>query len=183
MEFDDLKSDWQNTGSASIDEKHLRQMTRVSQHPTLKKLRLKMIIEVVLLSMLLFVYYDGFDGAKKPLYANVLLVFAIGCYIANNVIGYIFIKNPVKGNNILLSIQAQAKVLKRLSVLSMLFSFVYAAALLLFFSSSIEFTLKKYLLLATVCVVSVILFFFSFKNWKTKIIHFEKLHEELATQF
>ena len=181
MDFNDLKAEWQNAGSGSIDEKSLRIMMKVIQHPTLKKLRLKMFIEAVLMTLVLFVYYDGFDGDKKPFYVNFLLVVAIVCHIMNNMIGYMFIKNPITADSILSSMRNLVITLKRMSIMSMIFSIIYACALLFFFTSSIVFTPKKYVLLAIMIVTSISVFYFSFKDWKAKIGHFEKIIFDLTS--
>ena len=175
MDINDLKLDWQNAGAGSVSEEQLRLMTKISQHPTLKKLRIKLILEAVFLTILLFVYYDGFDGDKKPVYANVLLVLSLLLYITNNILGFLFIKNPVRGQNISLSVQRLAIALKRMSLFSLLSSIVYTATLLFFFSVSIEFTSQKYVLLGLMIISFATISYFSYKKWKKKIDHFSRV--------
>jgi len=172
MDINDLRAEWQNAGGGLVNEEKLRLMTKISQHPTLKKLRIKLILETVFLTILLFVYYDGFDGDKKPLYANVLLVLSILLYITNNVVGFLYIKNPVRANNISLSVQNHIIVLKRMSVFSLLSSVIYAVTLLFYFSVSIKFTSLKYVLVIILILSFAAVFYFSYKKWKNKIDHF-----------
>jgi len=174
MDINDLRAEWQNAGSGSVSEETLRLMTKISQHPTLKKLRIKLILETVFLTILLFVYYDGFDGDKKPLYANALLVLSILLYITNNVLGYLFIKNPVRANNISLSVQKHLLVLKRMSIFSLLSSIFYAVTLLFYFSNSIKFTSSKYLLVVILVLIFAAVFYYSYKKWKNKIDKFSR---------
>ncbi|TDE17556.1 hypothetical protein [Dyadobacter psychrotolerans] len=172
MDIKDLKAEWQKAGSGSVNEETLKLMTKISQHPTLRKLRIKLISEAIFLIILLFVYYDGFDGDKKPIYVNVLLVLSILLYITNNFLGFLFIKNPVRGNNIIVSLQKLCLVLKRMTVFSLLSSTIYAATLIFYFSVSVEFTFLKYILLGTMMLIFVIISFFSYKKWKQKIDYF-----------
>ena len=50
MEFDDLKSNWQHAGKPTKSVAELQLMTRVQQHPRLRRIRLKLLIETVLIS-------------------------------------------------------------------------------------------------------------------------------------
>ncbi|WAC14407.1 hypothetical protein [Dyadobacter pollutisoli] len=178
MNIDDLKSGWQNAGGQSLTEKELEMMTKIQNHPSLKKVRLKFIIEATLLTILLFVYYDGFDGAEKPFYVNMLLVVSILMYLTNNLIGYFFTKNPVNAVNIKQSLARQVDTLKKISVFSMLSSIIYGSSLLLFLTSEIAFTQRKYIILAGIVIAFALLFYYSFINWQRKIAHFKLLEEE-----
>jgi len=175
MDINDLKADWQNAGSELVNEEKLKLMTKISQHPTLKKLRIKLILETVFLTVLLFVYYDAFDGDQKPMYANLLLVSSVLLYLANNVLGFLFIKNPIRAENISLSVQKQVLTLKRLSVFSLLSSSIYAVTLIFYFSVSVKFTSFKYVLLSLLIFSFTAIFYFSYKKWKNKIDHFSRV--------
>src|SRR5664279_1488164 len=105
MELNDLKSNWQNAGGASKSECELQKMTKITRSPAIQRIRKKLIIETIALLMFSVVYYDWFDGDKKPVYANVLLLSSVLLYILNDVIGYIAIANPISGLNLKLSIQ------------------------------------------------------------------------------
>ena len=165
MELNDLKSGWQAAGSAFTNEVNLQKMTRVTQHPSLKKIRTKLIIETIGLVFFLFVYYDWFDGDKKPFAVNVLLVSSLLLYILNDVIGYISIARPVRGINLKLSIQNYLMRIKRLSVFSLIISFLYSISIIIFFTSVINFTKEKKLILAGLIIVLFQMVFLSFKTW------------------
>jgi hypothetical protein len=178
MNIDDLKYGWQNAGGPSLTEKELEMMTKIQNHPSLKKIRLKLMIEATFLTVLLFVYYDGFDGAEKPLYVNILLIISILMYLSNNLIGFFLIKNPVNAASIKQSLARQVTTLKKISMFSMLSSVTYASALLFFLSSEIIFTQRKYILLAVMIVTAAMLFYYSYISWQRKIAHFKLLEEE-----
>ncbi len=175
MNIDDLKSEWQHAARELHTEKELAMMTRVRNHPALRKIRIKFVIEIAALTGLLFLYYDALDGAEKPIYINILLISSILLYILNNVLGYIQIQNPPVSGNIRESLEMQARSLKRLARLSMVSSVVYAAASLLFLTYQTVFTQRKYIILSALIIVFAQLFYYSRISWKRKIAHFDEL--------
>ena len=58
MELNDLKSGWQNAGGVFKSQEDLQRMTKVTNHPSLKKIRAKLIAETIGLTLFLFIYYD-----------------------------------------------------------------------------------------------------------------------------
>lgn len=178
MNIDDLKSDWQHAGQEPHSEKELAMMTRVRNHPALRKLRIKFVTEMVALTALLFLYYDAFDGVQKPLYVNALLIASIFLYILSNAIGYFQIQNPSISGNIRESLSRQGSTLKRMAVLSLMSSAVYAAALLLFLTHQIAFTQRKYIIMSALIVGFILMFYYSWISWKRKIGHFSQLEAD-----
>ena len=89
MEQDALKSAWQSMDANRKTNTELSTMMRESSHPVLKQIRKQLILETIAFTALLFVYYDFFDGDRKPFYANMLLVMAMLFVIAHNIMGYI----------------------------------------------------------------------------------------------
>jgi hypothetical protein len=178
MNIDDLKSDWQRAGEQPHSEKELAMMTRVRNHPVLSKLRIKFVTEIVALTALLFLYYDALDGAEKPLYINAFLVLGISLFILNNALGYFQIQNPVITGNIRESLAHQRGILKKLAVLSLVSSVVYATALLLFLTYQTAFTQRKYIIMSGLIVAFVLMFYYSWISWKRKISHFSQLEAD-----
>nr|WP_295928357.1 hypothetical protein [uncultured Dyadobacter sp.] len=178
MNIDDLKSDWQQDGSEPLSETQLAAMTRVRNHPSLHKLRIKFLTEIAALGAFLFVYYDGLDGAAKPLLVNALLIISILLYMFNNALGYFQIQNPSVTGNIRNALAKQAHALKRLAVLSLVSSIVYATALLIFLTYQTAFTQRKYIILSALIVAFVLLFYYSWISWQRKIAHFKQLEAD-----
>lgn len=173
MELNELKSGWQNAGGNYRTEADLERMTKLNQHPTLKRIRTKLIIETVVLSFFLIVYYDWFDGDKKPLYANLLLFAAVLLFILNDVIGYISLAKPVMKENLRSSVQHLLSKVKRLSMLSLVVSFLYSVCMLAFFLSIITFTKEKSFILLGMILVLVQLTHISYKVWRNWISKLE----------
>ena len=169
MELNDLKSGWQNAGASFKNEADLKKMTQITHHPTLKKIRTKLIVETIGLVFFLFVYYDWFDGDKKPFNVNVLLVSSLLLYILNDVIGYISIARPIRGINLKLSIQNYLLRIKRLSIVSLIISLAYSISIIVFFTSVINFTKEKRLILAGIIIVLFQIILLSFRIWNRRI--------------
>lgn len=165
MELNDLKSGWQNAGGDLKSEADLQRMTRMVNHPSIKKIRTKLIVETIVLLFFLFIYYDWFDGDQKPFYANLALVVGLLLYIFNDVIGYISITNPVRGTNLKLSIQNYLMRIERLSVSSIIITFLYSISIIIFFTSVITFTKEKGLMLVFSTVIVFQLILLSFRMW------------------
>lgn len=165
MELIDLKSNWQNSGGPIKSEAELLQMVKITHHPSLKKIRTKLIAEAIFLLVFLVIYYDWFDGGKKPFYVNALLVTGLLLYIANDIIGYVAIAKPISGLNLKLSITDYFTRIKRLAVLSLAFSFLYSISLIVFFTSVIHFNKEKKLLLSGLAIVLFQLMLWSYRVW------------------
>jgi hypothetical protein len=165
MELDDLKSGWQAAGDASKTEADILKMTRITNHPSLQRIRTKLMMEAILLTFFLVVYYDWFDGDKKPLYANVLLVSSLLAYILNDVIGYVSLRKPIRGSNLKLSIENYLAGIKRLSVLSITASILYSVCFIIFFTSLINFNKEKYFILLGIIILLVQAMFWSIRIW------------------
>lgn len=165
MELNDLKSNWQNAGGSFKSHAELLNMAKIINHPSLKKIRTKLIVETTFLLLFLFIYYSGFDGNKKPLYANIVLVAGLLLFIANDIIGYIAIAKPIRGSNLKLSITKYFTRIKRLAILSLAFSFLYSIALIIFFTSVIHFTREKRFLLLGLIIILLQLMFWSYRVW------------------
>lgn len=177
MELNDLKSGWQNASGAFKSEADLQKMTQITRHPSLKKIRTKLIVETIGLIFFLFVYYDWFDGDKRPFYVNLLLVGSLLLYISNDVIGYVSIARPIRGINLKLSIQNYLMRVKRLSFFSLIISLLYSVSIIVFFTSVINFTKEKRLILAGIIIVLFQMFFLSLKIWTKRI---NKLKQQVS---
>jgi len=180
MEIDNLKSNWKKAGQGKKNQTELLMMTKINNHPKLKRIRLKLIIETILILVFLAVYYDGFDGATKPLWANMLLIGTTTAYIIARFAGWLVLINPIKGDDLKKSLSRFQQVLKRMAISILITSFLFGLAIISFFTSSIHFTTGKYVVLAAMIVTLLVLVYVSSRNWlkrmnsiKATLIEFE----------
>ncbi len=177
MDLNELKSGWQKAGGSFKSEADLRRMTRIMNHPSIKKIRTKLVIEIIVLLFILFIYYDWFDGDQKPFYANLALVAGLLLYIVNDVIGLICILKPVNTMNLKESVAEYLMRVKRLSVFSVIIAFLYSISIMIFFASAINFTKEKGLVLVFSSVIMFQLILLSFNVWKKRI---DNLKQQVA---
>ena len=181
MEQYPLKAAWQGITDKSKTDTELKTMLQEKSHPVLKRIRKQLIIETVGFAAFLLVYYDFFDGDRKPLYTNVLLVMAVGFALMHNVIGYRFTKQPVKGDNIQQSLNNQLSTMKTYAIVSVLSRVLVAACLLVFFMSVISFNAEKYWMLAVVISVFVVQMGLLSRLWIGRIRQIKGAMESFAS--
>lgn len=169
MEFDVIKSNWKKAGAGIKDQNELIMMTKIKNHPSIKRIRFKFIIETTLIIVFLAAYYDGFDGATKPLWANFLLIGATTLYIIVRFTGWLVLRNPIKGDNLKTSLITFQNKLHRMAIYILLTSFLFGSAIILFFASSIDFTGGKYFTLAGMVLSLVLLVYLSSRNWFKRV--------------
>lgn len=169
MEFDNLKSNWKKTGQGRKNQTELLMMTKIKNHPSIKRMRIKLIIETILIIAFLAVYYDGFDGATKPFWANILLIGTSTAYIVIRFIGWLVLRNPIKEGNLKKSLVSFQCTLKRMAITILISSFLFGSAIISFFTSSIEFTQGKYFILAGMIISLILLVYLSSQHWRKRI--------------
>ena len=169
MDIAEFESDWKKIMVQKKDKSALELMTKVKSHPRIKRMRLKLMIEFMALTLFLFLYYDGFDGHSKPLWSNILLVTMAVIYIATRIIGWHTLRNPIKADNLRESMESLYKKLKRIAIWNILASFFLAVGVILFFSSVIVFAQEKCAMLIGMILFLGVFLIISSRNWITQI--------------
>lgn len=130
--MEDLFAAWNDVNTTSALHTGL---LRERQHPVLKQIRKQMVIELVGFVLFLTVYYDFFDGDRKPVYANVLLVVAMLGVIAGNIVGYVFAKQGVIGTNLRESLRMHLEKMKVYAVVAVMARGLMMASVMVFFNA------------------------------------------------
>ncbi len=101
MDLDQYKSQWQNSGKdAARNTQQLQEMLQLQQNRHLRRFRLKLIIESVVLLAFLLIFRDAFDGQEKPWLLNAILIVAILAVIGHNTLTYRAIHLGLQGNDL-----------------------------------------------------------------------------------
>ena len=179
MELDELKSDWKNLTPDTKTGDALRQMIQKNSHPVLKGIRRQLVIETALFTVFLLVYYSGFDGSQKPLYANVLLVTAMLLVIGHNILGYLAAQNIVIGSDLKVSLENYLAKVRRYAIVSVSSRAAASMCLLLFFSSTVTFSSGKLLILLGMILVIPVQVFFLSRIWRKRIRSLKKVLRQL----
>jgi cation transport ATPase len=169
MDINDLKTDWNRIETNKKSRKELMMMIKIQNHPKLNRIRIRLIIEIVMLVAFLAAYNDIFDGPEKPLWVNVILIFSAVLFILTDAIGYWVLQNPIQESNLRESLTKLHTKIKRLSIFSLIASFLFGLSVVLFFTSTIVFTPLKYLQSAGLLIALMFMLYISYKSWAQRM--------------
>lgn len=164
MDFENIKATWERAGTGKKSRDQLSDMISGT-----KKIRRRLMIEAAMILVFMAVYYDGFDGADKPLWANALLLAAAIAYVLTRYAGWRTLGNPVKEKDLKKSLSRFQRSLKQILVSSLTTSFLFGSAIILFFTSSVDLTRKKYFILAGMLLWLVAVLYLSHRKWRERI--------------
>jgi hypothetical protein len=180
MAKDALQSAWQQMPAERESSRAIKSMIQTGNHPVLKRIRRQLIIESAAFAALLVVYYDIFDGDKKPFIANVLLVAGLVLSIVHNFIGYHLANGRLQGDTLIASVQQQLTKLKQYAVFSVLSRGLAGGCLLFFFSMAITYTSTKYWILAGIVLFFAVQLFVLYKVWARRIGELQQVAKDLS---
>lgn len=169
MEIDDLKSDWNAIQPIPKSEEALLLMLKENTHPVLKSIRIQIRIEVTGWVLFLMVYYSMFDGAKKPLWVNLVLIIGLLMPIFHSLYGYYYNKYLAGGSNIKMGLEQLYSRLKNYALFSVVARIGFISGLLLFFTYPIHFTTTKYYLLVLIIIGFIIQLFVFYRIWNRRL--------------
>lgn len=178
MNLDHLKSNWKQAGAGNRNQHELWAMTQIKNHPDIQRIRLKLIIETMAIIVFLMVYYDAFDGADRPFWANAILVVATSFYVIVRISGWLLLSNPIQGDNLKTSLILFKNKIKQIAVLILLSSFLFGAAVIGFFASSIDLTPGKYMVLVGMLMTLILLVYISSRIWLKRLAGVKKTLSE-----
>lgn len=175
--MNELKTGWANAGHHFKKKEDLEKMKKMIRHPVIKRIRTRLLMQVAALSLFLLVYYDWFDGDKRPMYANLALVTGLVMYLLNDILGYLLLIKPVGEASLKQSLLEYLTRVKKLSVLSVMVTLLYSTSLFVFFTATIAFSKEKWLTLLFSTVIVFQLIRLSSRLWSRWI---KKLNQQIA---
>lgn len=169
MENDDLKSLWKELKMPEKDQTELSTMLKEQNHPVLRSIKRQAIFEFLALAAFLFCYYTMFDGNKKPLLINLILVFAIAFNMLNHLKIYRLQQNFRAGSNLLNDVSSFAEKLKTSQIQTIMSKVILAIGLILFFTDGIELNEKKWYAIAVIVVIFMLQLLLLNKIWQKRV--------------
>jgi hypothetical protein len=164
-----LQAAWQGATPEKQTPEALKNMLAESKHPVLKRIRKQLLIELPGFGAFLLVYYDFFDGDRKPAYANALLITGVVLVLLHNVWGYLLTRNRMDAGNVTITLQRHANRLRSWAITSVVCRAIAFVCILLFFTSVVTFTQTKLWLLAGAAVVAFIQIAILAAMWANRI--------------
>ncbi|MDR6565597.1 hypothetical protein [Chitinophaga ginsengisegetis] len=174
--MDPLKSAWDNAPTPS---RNISAIIGKHTSPVLKDIRKQVILEAIGYTIFLVVYYDFFDGDKKPFYLNLLLVISVLCMLAQSVTGYVLARQPAVKYNLLESMRKKLHNIRKYAVISIFTKILAFAGIFAFFLVTIRWTQQKYLILIPLVIIMVVQAYFQWKIWAGRIYRVRQTLEEL----
>ncbi|WP_436490968.1 hypothetical protein [Chitinophaga sp. ARDCPP14] len=174
--MDPLKSAWDN---APTPDRDISAIIGKHTSPVLKDIRKQVILEAIGYSIFLIVYYDFFDGDKKPYYLNLLLVVSVLCMLAQSVTGYVLARSPAVEYNLLESMRKKLYNIRKYALITIFTKILAFAGIFAFFLASIRWTQQKYLTLIPLVIIVGVQAYFQWKIWKGRIYRVKQTVEEL----
>lgn len=179
MELDDLKNTWSELGMSGKSTAELRMMTKIQNHQKVKRVRLRFVLEGVLLLFFLTTYYEALDGVEKSMWINVLLATSAVAFVAVRVIGWLATRKPIKQGSIKISLATFLKELKMLSKINQVTSALFGLVFILYFTSNLQMNKPQYMVIAALVIILFLLVFWSEKIWSSRIMVLENVLIEL----
>ncbi|MEZ2443837.1 hypothetical protein AB6805_19060 [Chitinophaga sp. RCC_12] len=174
--MDPLKSAWDN---APTPDRDISAIIGKHTSPVLKDIRKQVILEAIGYSIFLIVYYDFFDGDKKPYYLNLLLVVSVLCMLAQSVTGYVLARSPAMEYNLLQSMRKKLHNIRKYALITIFTKILAFAGIFAFFLASIHWTQQKYLTLIPLVIIVGVQAYFQWKIWAGRIYRVKQTVEEL----
>lgn len=177
--MDPLKTAWDNTPTPSKTTADIQAMVVKQTSPVIKEIRKQLIIEALGYAAFLIVYYDFFDGDKKPFYLNALLVISLLFLLTYNVTGYMLAKHSAMGDNLLQRMQKQLQQLKRYAAVALISKALALAGIFAFFLGNTHWNSHKYIAMAVIVLSVMVQHFILRRIWAGRIIRFSNTIAEL----
>lgn len=169
MDLDRLKDIYKNAGKEEIGKDRLFKMIRAATHPVLSSIKRQLIIESVMWSIFLVVYYDFFDGHTKPFLWNILLVLSVVLILVHNILGYRVTANPIQAESINNSLYLYLKRLRLYALISIATRVIAILMIMGFFISTIEAGRNMFVVLGFVVIIILFQVVMIWKIWKRRI--------------
>ena len=173
MELNELKSTWNTVKTPTISTSEIQVMLSENKHPVLKGIRKQLTIEIIGWAIFLLCYYSMFDGNRKPLWVNILLISSVLLPVIHNLMGYRFSKFLVHGANIQESLENYLSKVKIYAIISIVSGQIYLTGLLLFFTYGLSFNASKYISLAVIIIIFLIQLVLSCTIWAKRLKNLE----------
>lgn len=119
------------------NEAGLKPMLQPLTRAVFKKVRAQLLWEACLFSAILFTYYDIFDGYRKPLYANIILVAAGVGILTHSMLGYRRFRPAREADDLRGALKTQLKRLRRYAFYSVVTRGAWTLALAVFFGAAL----------------------------------------------
>lgn len=183
MDLENLKSNFNSASQAPISKEALLRMLNVNQHPSLKGIRIQLIVETIFWTAFLACFYNFFDGHLKPVIWNIALALAVGLLLVHNSAGYKITNNPINGTNIAESLTNYCHRLKKYAYLSIASRALAISIMFGYFLSGMQsFEQRHYISMGVAVIVIGIQVFVLWRIWSKRISTITSRYEQIVKE-
>src|SRR5690606_11592688 len=179
MRIEEMKSLWTAQSIEVKQKEALSEMLTEKSHPILKGIRKQLLLEISSWLIILCVYYNMFDGEKRPLAANLVFIICVLQAVAFNFTGYLAARNLVYGDSIITSITVYLKKLKRFKWGSLCSRIIFTGGMLFFFFYRLDVAIFRILSIAFIGLVFIGQLWLLQRQWSQRIKKLAELMFEL----
>jgi RsiW-degrading membrane proteinase PrsW (M82 family) len=183
MNLEELKSNFNSPSPSPISKDTLLTMLDVNQHPTLKAIKIQLMIESIFWMAFLACFYNFFDGHLKPAAWNIALALAVGLLLVHNSAGYKITNNPINGINIAESLTNYCQRLKKYAYLSIASRALAISIMFGYFLSGLaSFEQRHYISLGIAGIVIAIQVVALWRIWSKRISTITSRYEQIIEE-
>ena len=178
MDFEELKNRWNNVAVKAKSHEDLMEMTHMSHHPRLRKLRKKLIIEIsISVVIMILILLVTWLRSVSPWIATGLII-SNGFFLINNILGFHYLHVLPQSDTILDTLSKYHQRMKRMLELSYLagsimIAFLIFADIFLLDGRGQRFTFSFFLAPLT------FLSFWATDKWRSRTIEVRKMLRDL----
>jgi hypothetical protein len=115
----------------------LKPMLQARTRPVFRRIRSQLLWEAFAFSVILLSYYDAFDGARRPLYAHVVLISVAVAILLHSVIGYLRFRPRKETAHLKEALERQLRRMRVYAVYSVFSRGAWTLAMAVFFSTAL----------------------------------------------
>ncbi|MEO1451727.1 MAG: hypothetical protein AAFV07_19515 [Bacteroidota bacterium] len=180
MNLDELKQDWQQIGGPDKASGELEQMTRLQQHPALRSVRTRLLMEGGFIFAFLMLYYTALDGDQKPLWVNLGLIGAALIYLGHHVWNAWTLQKAPSEATLINSLRETENRLRTLRVSSLVISAFWGFSLISFLIYPRTILDIPFMWSLGSLVTLIVLLTFSYRIWGQRISQIQRTWKDLV---
>ena len=183
MDLDALKSEWKNLGEENPkQQEQIRKMAEKGGFRFIKHIKRRLWIEASAMFLLLFVYFDWFDGHLKPVWVNVLLGCSLVLLIGHDLLLYRTVNLHLQGVSLKQSLYRLLSDLRFHAIIATGFIGLFYVAFISFMTINIDFTQAKLMMLSVILLISGVGLWMTGKWWQKRIWNVKECISELEEE-
>lgn len=181
MENDNLQSIWKTIETPQKSNSELTTMFEERNHPVLKAIKKQALFELVGFTIFLFCYYSMFNGIQKPLFINMILIFAIAVNMFHHFRGFRLQQQFRANQNLKEDLKKFVTKLKSYQLETMLSKIVWIAGMIIFFTANIQFNEKKWWVAVAIAIVLMVQLVLLTRIWSKRIAKLKTIISDLES--